>query len=109
MKIRGVGHRSLPRENQRSMSEIANRWGQVCGHSAPTAPERKLCCQIVKALTASEARMKGASTSRRWRIWTLNHQRQSASTTGSITVEGLLAIAIAKKTSDKSKRHRCSD
>src|SRR5438552_11664818 len=92
------------------MPAIANRCGHVCIHSGPSAPERNFCSQIVQTLAAAERRKKGASTTRSCRrTWPLSHQRQSASTTGSITVEGLLVIAIAKKTNDKLKRHRlCS-
>src|SRR6266446_8305448 len=85
---------------------MANRSGKLCDQSAPLAPPGNFCSQIVQPLAANEIRRKGASTVRsRHCHRPFRHQRQSASTTGNITVEGLLVTAIAKNSREKPNSH----
>src|SRR5438477_12901967 len=83
---------------------MANRSNKLCDQFAPLAPPGNSCSQIVQPLATNEIRMKGPSLERlRHCQRPLRHQRQSASTNGNITVEGLLATAIAKNSKEKPK------
>src|SRR5207302_5764791 len=89
---------------------MISRSDDVCAHSAPIAPAWNFCSQIVQTLASTDITANGASaaTSRHW-IRPLRHQTQRASTTGSMTVDGLLTVASMKKTSDKANRHWRAD
>ena len=81
---------------------MAKRSGHVCDHSAPAAPEFTRCSQIVHAAATAENTKKGTSAPRSRHVSRrCCHQTQSASTTGSITVEGLLKIARRAQTRAK--------
>ena len=79
---------------------MAKRSGQVCAQAAPSAPEWTRCSQIVQPAALSDKAKKGTSGNRsRQRSRRRNHHAPSASTTGNVTVEGLLKIASSAHSS----------
>src|SRR5438067_10965522 len=97
MKISGCGQSNFKKYNQTASAEIRRRSSGVWAHSGPRAPAWNFCSQIVQTLAASEMKMKGRRASKvRGRKSDRFHQRQRRSTTGNITVDGLLVMAARK-------------